>query len=138
MLTKTFARKLLRPLGQITAADIQNEIRAVGKICTAGAHTNIVAVLRVNKLPRSSFVYIDMELCDFNLYSYIQGTLTSELLSKVPHLFLDDYSTPKQKISQACQIMTDIMKGVAYIHSLDEVHRDLKPQNGTIITNLAD
>jgi serine/threonine protein kinase len=79
-----------------------------------------------------------MELCDFNLYTYIQGTLPSQMLSKVPHLFLDDHSTPQREISQACQIMTDIMKGVAYIHSLDEVHRDLKPQNGTIITNLAD
>jgi len=29
--------------------------------------------------------------------------------------------------------MKDILAGVAYIHEMKEVHRDLKPRNGRII-----
>ena len=78
-----------------------------------------------------------MELCDFDLDNYIQGTLTSEFRET---LTVPAVAEPAsfQWLSQGYRIMLDILNGVAYIHSLGEVHRDLKPRNGTILIIVTD
>jgi serine/threonine protein kinase len=63
---------------------------------------------------------MDMELCKFNLENCIRRTWPPDFLfdhqwGNDPHLIW--------------QIMGDISSGLAYIHALNEVHRDLKPQN---------
>ena len=125
-----FARKLLRPCGDVTPELIQNEMRAVTKLCKPGSHENIVAVFEFGKLPRSYFHFIDMELCDLNLETYIYRDWTPYVKERAPDLVaIDDMSTTA-KLSQIGDIMMDIAAGVAFIHSHQEVHRDLKPRNG--------
>jgi hypothetical protein len=51
-------------------ADVENEVWAVTKLCTPGAHQNIVAVLQHGKLRNSPYYFFNMELCDFNLEAY--------------------------------------------------------------------
>jgi hypothetical protein len=54
----------MHPIGDITKEHINNEIQVAVKLCKPDGHKNIVAVLRLGKLPNSSFYYIDMVRCD--------------------------------------------------------------------------
>jgi serine/threonine protein kinase len=62
------------------------------------------------------FIYIDMELCDYTL---------AEFLSKQQRFL---------QLPAISSIMGDISAAVAYIHERDLAHRDLKPQNSTILS----
>ena len=69
-----------------------------------------------------------MELCDFNLETYIASAWTSTVgqdLTTTAEVF-----DPWQRLEQVWAIMADITNGIMYIHSHNEVHRDLKPKNG--------
>jgi serine/threonine-protein kinase/endoribonuclease IRE1 len=88
------------------------------------SHPNIVHVYRLGELPGSSLYYfIDMELCDVTLENYIRFTL--------PSYSITDQGNPRLKVLRIWDIMRQIANGVAFIHSLQEVHRDLKPNNST-------
>jgi serine/threonine protein kinase len=117
-----FARKLIRPFGGVTDEDIRNELRALDKLCTHHVD-NIVRLLRHDFLPQSVFYYIDMELCSFNLEDYIQGGW--------PNGFGVKSHFASRAILVIWEILGDIAKGLAFIHSLKEVHRDLKPRNSS-------
>src|SRR5271154_2495645 len=54
-----------------------------------------------------------------------------DVARKVPHFANFDLLTPHQRLAQMLTIMRDIVNGVAFIHRNNEVHRDLKPRNGT-------
>jgi len=97
--------------------EIENEIRAVTKLCSGNEHANVVAALRSGKLPGSPYYFIDMELCDFNLEIYIANQWINDL-------------EKKYRARQVFTILSDISNGVAFLHSHDEVHRDMKPRNG--------
>jgi serine/threonine protein kinase len=111
----------------VSATDIDNESRAIRKLCERGACLNIVQVLRMGQLNNSPFFFIDMELCEMNLEDYLyRGSLGKP---RVPLLVRDASSSTKS--AQIWDTITQITRGVAFIHEQGEVHRDLKPQNGT-------
>jgi serine/threonine protein kinase len=72
-----------------------------------------------------------MELCEFNLETYIPHLWEPTSLEK---LTLVDQSPLivklESRIKYIWAIMCQIAKGVAFIHQQKEVHRDLKPRNG--------
>jgi serine/threonine protein kinase len=98
----------MRPLGEISLLDIHNEIRTVKQLCN-GDNVNIVRLFSHGTL-QASFYYIDMELCDKNLHTYI---IKSSLIP----------------IAELWDIMKDVTNGLTFIHSKGQVHRDLKPRN---------
>src|SRR5271155_4185908 len=104
--------------------DLKNELRALDKICTQD-HRNIVSVLRHDLLPYSTYYYVDMELCDINLDDYIYKPWPPGLIGKSRFFRFDNLNVPIE-----WAILADIATGLAFIHSLGEVHRDLKPRNG--------
>lgn len=119
--SQLFARKIIRLFGdaqrrkEITEA-IENEARAIAKLCVPGIHPNIVAVLRSGEVKDTALYYIDMELCDWNLEQFIdQHRPTSEAPFTIEQLW---------------GIMTHIASGITFIHDEGLVHRDLKPRNG--------
>ena len=67
-----------------------------------------------------------MQLCDINLDDYIYKPWPSELTAKSKFFVPEKPSIPVE-----WAILADLASGLAFIHSLGEVHRDLKPRNGT-------
>jgi len=110
--------------------DINNEIRAAVKLCTTGENENIIKVVHWGQLSSSPYFFIDMELCDFNLETYILQDWKPDIVREVPHFSDFDILPPLQKLRQIVTIMRDVTNGVAFIHQNNEVHRDLKPRNG--------
>lgn len=109
----------MRLFGAVTKADIENEVRAVKKLCTS-SHENVVQVFDLGKMRiNSTFYYIDMELCDISLGHYMQGKGAALLLSV----------WNRTNLKNLHQIKDDILDGLIFIHSNGEVHRDLSPQN---------
>jgi serine/threonine protein kinase len=77
-------------------------------------------------------VFIDMELCDFNLHSYIKAQLNPESKKETPaSIFFPPNRSVRMKQAEIWHIMEDITRRLIYIEDMDEVHRDLKPANGT-------
>jgi serine/threonine protein kinase len=77
--------------------------------------------------------FIDMERCDLNLEVYILRDWTPKLHTIVPFFTAIDLCPTVEKINQVGEIMRDVVKGVAFIHSQQMIHRDLKPRNGSRI-----
>jgi serine/threonine protein kinase len=122
---QVFARKLIRPFATIMTEDVQNEIRAVTKLCSQ-KHPNVIDVLCHDWLKGSPYYAIDMEFCELTLADYIRGdrelifkTVTTEMV----------YSERIVKWLEISVIMKDIINGISFIHNCNEVHRDLKPSN---------
>lgn len=126
--SKEFARKLIRPTGfdeQDIDLAIANEIRVINKISENGKHPNIITVLEHREMPGDTYA-LDMELCEMNLGQFING----EYINAMGNQYFDPLC--KGDVP-GCLTMWTIMhhvtNGLDYIHSLREVHRDLKPQN---------
>jgi serine/threonine protein kinase len=69
-----------------------------------------------------------MELCDLNLAEFIDGLAS-------PNPLIPSFVTggpPPMRELQIWNIMTQIVRGLVYLHSLSVVHRDLKPGNGML------
>jgi serine/threonine protein kinase len=123
-----FARKLLRAIvGNVTEEDIENERRAIEKLCDT-PHDNIIEILQHGRFSNQSPMYFfDMELCEINLEQYIRGSKTGIRGLVDWEIALKD----GQHEFLIIAIMQQLLSGLAFIHDRGEVHRDLTPQNGT-------
>jgi serine/threonine protein kinase len=98
-------------------------------LCQCG-HENIIQVFRHGLLrPIQTFYFIDMELCDLNLKEYLKNTKTGVRgLIEWPRAIREGHGP-----FLVCAILQQIIRGLAFIHSKGETHRDLNPQNGSYI-----
>jgi ankyrin repeat protein/serine/threonine protein kinase len=110
----------------VTEEDIDHEAEAVTTLCTAG-HANIVSVLGQDWLETGQHYYIDMELCDINLETYIQNRSSINLPFHNPVFVSEDSGL---HVSNLWTIGSHISQGLAFIHERNFSHRDLKPANG--------
>src|SRR5271170_4392011 len=121
-----FARKLIRPFSDLTQEDIDNEVKAVTKLCSKGENRNIVAVLKHGRLENSTYYFLDMELCDLNLETFIYSESFPGFEKEFGY---DSRSSKETRYQTMWPIMLDIVHGLQFIHHHDQVHRDLKPRN---------
>jgi serine/threonine protein kinase len=129
LIIKTFARKIIGISSN--AADhkiiVANEIRLFEKFKACRRWNNVVFALQHGWIDNDHF-YLDMELCVFNLNDFIRGCPQDIFTSPTYWNF------PKEHGPLACfslwGIIQQITKGLEFIHSTDEIHRDLKPDNG--------
>ena len=110
-----------------TRATIDAEARNIDKLRSIIPHKNVIRILQNGCLLSSTRplisnvlpVYIiDMELGQLSLYDWIRRHY---------------HSTPQIIPSSAklWSIMTQIASGIAFMHSKNVIHRDLKPDNST-------
>jgi serine/threonine protein kinase len=114
-------------LSGVRLKDIQNEIRAVEKLCVKSTHENIVSVLQHGNLADSPYYFFDMDLCAFNLETYLLllwKETKDDIGMEVPQC------RDRSSMRSIWNIMSQIANGLAFIHTHHEIHRDLKPRNG--------
>lgn len=116
-------------MGRIPKDEIEQEIKALKKLCRTG-HRNLVSVLSLGELPNSYLFFIDMELCQLSLQDYLYDPSTSKTDQPVPRFITD--APPPFRAQQIWQIIYDIANGVHFIHTSKMVHRDIKPSNSII------
>jgi serine/threonine protein kinase len=107
-----------------SSKDIENEVRAIKKLRGRNVNPNI-EVAKLGRLIGLPCYVIDMKLCDMNLENFIYNNSPKQ--ESLPH-FIRTASSPI-KTSQIWNIMRQVASKVAFIHSHNEVHRDLKPRN---------
>jgi serine/threonine protein kinase len=84
-----------------------------------------------------------MELCEFNLHDYIYGDRSDLFKDLFPLSDILDTTLVRQddfvcmKVTNVYDIMVQVAKGLEYIHSCGQVHRDLKPQNSMACVEVA-
>jgi serine/threonine protein kinase len=78
--------------------------------------------------------FIDMELCSFNLRTYIYEPAKCVLDTTLPPGYRVQ-SVPSRTIpATVWDIMKQISSGVAFMHNHNHVHRDIKPENSNTRT----
>jgi serine/threonine protein kinase len=115
-----------------------DEQKAVIRVCHSNPEGNVVQVFNHGWLHYNQYFFFDMERCDFSLHDYIEKSWPADTAKKVPNFLNRDALGPIAKLSQVCNIMSDISNGVAWIHACGHIHRDLCPKNGRTRKNLAD
>jgi len=128
-----FARKVVRALVAgvtVTRREIEDEASAINAL---GTHEHLIEILRHGWLdPAESCYYIDMELCERDLSSFIWEPLDSSSFSCAQHpQYLTDQHPPIWwRTTDIMRVNFQLVSGTEYIHRKSHVHRDLKPTNG--------
>ena len=119
---------MIKAQHSFTREDISNEIRAIRRICTTG-HANVVQVLCdwQEDVRGVLTTFVVMELMDMNY-----ATFLDKYCDEVD--FWDDWFRNEPAVFGPIEMM----KGLVFIHGMDEIHRDLKPANGNPRKSLLD
>jgi serine/threonine protein kinase len=116
---QVFVRKIIRPPRVLSESDLSELVCPVDTLCD-GNNPNIVHVLRRGWLKNTPFYFFDMEPYDLNLTQYRRET-EEEFRQQ-------GWTNGRQR--HFLKIVTDIVRGLEFIHSKGFIHRDLKPNNG--------
>jgi serine/threonine protein kinase len=111
----------------VTAEDVENEIRAIDRLCRPGGHPHIISILDHGWLSYDSYYFIDMELCDLSLHDYIYVSQAAPVSGN--SVFVSKESDLLSTIQNIWIIQAQIADGLGFIHSQNLVHRDIKPRN---------
>ena len=123
------ACKIIREQFGISGEDIENEIRAIRRICTT-KHENIVQVFSDwrEQLDGVRTCLIVMELCEKNFENHLNRCHQD-------YEFWDWWFYRSTGLFDM-KLELDLLDGLVFIHSMDEIHRDLKPTNGMTLLSV--
>ena len=107
-------------------------MKAVNEIRKNGGHQNIVSVFEHGWLGDGRYYYFDMELCVLNLDSFLRGNI-GEVSLGLPQYLDPGYASQDLGCLNMWSIMTHITRGLVFMHFHKQLHRDLKPRNGTAL-----
>lgn len=138
---QVFARKVVPFVEDSTQDKVKDEAHIMSELVSAGksGYRNIITILRHGQLKPAGY-FIDMELGDFTLESYIYSYFGSSdhnvnwasFQGRGPVVVEKNCDTIAS-LENWCTIGCHIASGLDHIHSLKYVHRDLKPANGSQI-----
>jgi serine/threonine protein kinase len=119
----------------VSESDIENEARVIALFISKGGHTNIVSVFDHGFRRIFNLYVIDMELCDITLakylkYSFRSGDLPFMVDSSLKPAMATRNASTLAKMETALTICLHIARGLEFVHSHKQVHRDLTPNNG--------
>ena len=110
---------------------MENEVRIMQRLRQGEGCANVVAFLNHGFLQPRGVWFIEMELCDVTLstflYGNVQRTVAVHVSQQPPFSVLDPSLEKTRKI---WDIMRQVAEGVAYVHSFDFVHMNLGPDCG--------
>jgi serine/threonine protein kinase len=119
----------------VTQEDIEAEMDVIRRVLGTRGHRNIVEILSHGTLPRGD-CFIDMELCDVDLWKYIHEPRTIVQNATAGQWDNIGYVTAdcslQLKMRNVWTIMAHVANGVEFLHVQEYVHRDVKPQNSRI------
>ena len=96
-----------------------------------GGCANVVAFLNHGFLQPVGVCFIEMELCDVTLSTFLYGNVRRSAAVRVsPQLPFSVLAPSLEKTWKIWDIMRQVAEGVAYIHSFDFVHTVLGPDCG--------
>jgi len=110
---------------------IKNEVRVIEKVREKRGHPNIITVLKHGWLREEQY-HFDMELCILNLEDYILGNFKSVL--GIGRYYNPGLSRDTLSCLSLWGILSHIARGLEFLHASKEMHRDLKPRNGTLLS----
>jgi serine/threonine protein kinase len=118
----------------VTKDDIKQEAKAISALCAIGGHCNIIEILNHGWL-RGEFhtYYIDMEVASLTLAEYLYGcerTAISIQTDFPAYLSPEIASTFEERMLNMFEVGQQIARGLQFLHSNQQVHRDMKPSNG--------
>lgn len=90
----------------------------------------MIAILNHGWLNTDQYYYFDMELCIMNLENFIEADFRT--ISESQYLNPDCIEGNLPRCLNMWTIARHIACGLEHIHHHRELHRDLKPRNGTI------
>ena len=118
-----FARKVIHLSPLVTREDIEDEAKAIDRLCTDPPGVHVVRIFRHGWLKSATgdkaplpMYFIDMELGDYSLEDYINNLGEESYLPTANILY----------------IMLQITAGISFIHRSGMIHGDLKPANSNI------
>ena len=107
VLTVFILQRILRDLSDESAA------KECDVLIAADEHPNVVRYFAREEC--GDFVYLALERCDGNLADYIRAC--------------GDAVIGAGQIEERRKMLTQLVDGIAHLHSLGIVHRDIKPEN---------
>ena len=121
LITKLFARKIIRVSDQVKKEDIENEAMALGILRIQKNRVNIIKIFQHKWIRDGEAYVIDMELGKGTLHDYIKES------RKVDGNYrLDIWN-----------VMQQVTAGVADLHKHGIIHRDLKPANSITLLSFS-
>jgi len=115
---------------------VEQEVRAIQRLCGLRTHVNIVQVLNHGLLWNHPYYSIDMELCDMSLDDFMHPKTPPD--PSKSHLPSFVKSGGKDLLLQIWTVMGQIASGVEYVHRERQIHRDIKPGNGRVHLYVSD
>lgn len=136
---KTFARKLII-VNVANLEEVDHEMKVLDWLRQTGGHENIIEILGYGRLQgiNQKIYFIDMKLADLTLAEYIgyvflgQKLPATNFVENFTPIFSQRNCSESERLQTVWAISHQIVTGLEFLHGHGYVHRDLKPQNGTM------
>jgi serine/threonine protein kinase len=134
-MVQVFARKILRVIGQVSTADLENERKNIAALIENGGNKNIITIINHGWMRELDYYFIDMELCELTLHDYVKylagsNELPFDIDASMSPVFIEKESSPFVRMHNTWTIGSHMASGLEFMHKHHQVHRDLKPHNG--------